>query len=147
MRPHALASSASSEHGSKASVSSSFATVKSNPFGAVADPSLVQNSSYLSASTIINQSLYAISSKIFSYEAPGAENLLDAHLQLWSQHYGRQNAFGVIPFFHKFQVRSGAANAILGYYSKNGTSGQPLSTVVPANALASMRPTWTTSVW
>ena len=99
MSPHALASSASSEHGSKVSVSSSFATVKSNPFGAVADPSLVQNSSYLSASTIINQSLYAISSKIFSYEAPGAENLLDAHLQLWSQHYGRQNAFGVVPFF------------------------------------------------
>lgn len=145
MSPHALASSASSEHESKASVGSSFATVKSNPFGAVADPSLVQNSSYLSASTIINQSLYAISSKIFSYDAPGAENLLDAHLQLWSQHYGRQNAFGVVPFFHKFQVRSGAANAILGYYSKNGTSGQPLSAVVPANALVYMRPTLATS--
>lgn len=142
MSPHALAAS---ESGSKDSVGSSFSTVKSNPFGAVADPSVVQRSGYLSPSTIINQSLYAISSKIFSYGAPGADNLLDAHLQLWAQHFGRPNSYGVVPFFHKFQVRSGAANAILGYYSKNGTSGQPLSTVVPSNALVFMKPTLSAS--
>ena len=48
MSPYALASSASSEHGRKTFVNSTFAAVKSNPFGALAEPSLVQNSSSLS---------------------------------------------------------------------------------------------------
>lgn len=147
MSPHALATgpSSPSDGGSKTSAASLALGIKSNPFGTVADPADVQLSAYLSPLTIISQSLYAVSSKIFSYEAPGADSLLDVHLQLWAQHYARQNAFGVVPFFHKFQVRSGAANAILGYYSKNGTAGQPLSTVVPASALTYMQPTLRTS--
>lgn len=115
--------------------------VKANPFGTTTDPYVLNKTAYVSPVTIINQTIYSVCSKIFSYETPGAETLLDAHLQLWAQSYQRPNSFGVVPFFHRLQVRSGASNALLGYYSKNGTGGQPLSVVSASNALPYMYPT------
>ncbi|ODV68587.1 hypothetical protein HYPBUDRAFT_152000 [Hyphopichia burtonii NRRL Y-1933] len=121
--------------------SESLKAVNLNPFGASTGPQSLQGTYYTCPNTVINQTIYSVSSKIFSYETPGAENSLDAHLQLWSQHHQRENSFGVVPFFHRLQVRSGASNAILGYFSKNGTFGQPLATVLGSNALSYMHPT------
>lgn len=145
MAPHAIepnsgnASASASINGSEGIVQSSI--IQSNPFEVTVDPSLLKGTTYTSPAVLISQSIYAISSKVFSYETPGAENLLDSYVQLWSQQYQRQNSFGVVPYFHKLQVRSGASNAILGYFGKNGTNGQPLSTLVGANALTYMQPT------
>ena len=139
MAPHAIepisanASASASISGNESILSTSI--INSNPFEITVDPSLLKGTAYTSPSTIISQTVYSISSKIFSYETPGADNLLDSYLQLWSQQYQRHNSFGVVPFFHKLQVRSGASNAILGYFGKNGTNGQPLSTLAGANAL------------
>lgn len=150
MAPHALNASAApevpsgkaSDAGSAVSGKGTSASViKANPFGTTTDPYVLNETAYVSPATIINQAIYSVSSKIFSYETPGAESLLDAHLQLWAQSYQRQNSFGVVPFFHRLQVRSGASNALLGYYSKNGTGGQPLSVVSGSNALPYMYPT------
>ncbi|ODV82315.1 uncharacterized protein CANTADRAFT_24880 [Suhomyces tanzawaensis NRRL Y-17324] len=141
MAPHALA--AESDAASSlvaASNSDSAALLKANPFGTLVDPSSLRGVAYTSPAAIINQTVYAISSKIFSYETPGAPNLLDHHVQLWAQNYQRPNSFGVVPFFHQLQVRSGASNALLGYYSKNGTNGQPLSVLLASNALSYMQP-------
>lgn len=145
MAPHAIepisanASASASISGNEGILSTSI--INSNPFEITVDPSLLKGTAYTSPSTIISQTVYSISSKIFSYETPGADNLLDSYLQLWSQQYQRHNSFGVVPFFHKLQVRSGASNAILGYFGKNGTNGQPLSTLAGANALTYMHPT------
>lgn len=148
MAPHAL-NIAAPEVESEAShsvfdASSPLAVIKANPFGTTVDPHTLKGSSYTSPNVIISQTVYAIASKIFSYETAGAENLVDAHLQLWSQNYKRPNSFGVVPFFHRLQVRSGASNAILGYYSKKGTFGQPLTAVLGSNALPYMQPTLAT---
>ncbi|CAK9439541.1 uncharacterized protein LODBEIA_P36410 [Lodderomyces beijingensis] len=112
--------------------------VTSNPFGLTTDPRSVRGASYVSATTIINQTVFAIASKIFSYESVGAENVLDSYIQLWL-HKQHANAFGVVPFFNKFQVRSGAANAILGYFKKNGTNGQVVSAILGASGIDYMR--------
>ncbi|KAG2732796.1 hypothetical protein G9P44_003786 [Scheffersomyces stipitis] len=142
MAPHALA--AESLNGSETASfveldSASSAILNASPFGSTVDPNLVKGTAYTSPSIIINQAIYSIATKIFSYETVGAENLLDSHIQLWAQNFHRENSFGVVPFFHKLQVRSGASNAILGYFKKNGTSGQPVATLVGANALTYMR--------
>lgn len=130
-----------SDAGSSTGASASTSTATANPFGTTVDPRSLKGKSYTAASTIIAQSVYAISSKIFSYETTGADDLLDSHLQLWSQNFKRTNSFGIVPFFHKFQVRSGASSAILGYFSKNGTNGQPVSVFAAANTLTYMKPT------
>ncbi|EGW32848.1 uncharacterized protein SPAPADRAFT_136605 [Spathaspora passalidarum NRRL Y-27907] len=142
MAPHALAETpaVSSLDSSVNELDiSSTAIIKANPFGTAVDPNLIKGAVYTSASTIINQAVYSIASKIFSYETVGADNLIDSHIQLWSQTYQRGNSFGIVPFFHKLQVRSGASNAILGYFKKNGTNGQPLSVFVGGNGLNYMR--------
>ncbi|KAG7662266.1 MET10 [[Candida] subhashii] len=143
MSPHALVEEPSVPSSSSVSVNEldagNIAIIKANPFGTAVDPNLIKGSVYTSASTIINQTVYSIASKIFSYETIGDDNLLDSHIQLWTQTYQRTNSFGIVPFFHKFQVRSGASNAILGYFKKNGTNGQPVSAFVGANALNYMR--------
>ncbi|CAL1213850.1 unnamed protein product, partial [Candida parapsilosis] len=38
-----------------------------------------------------------------------------------------------------FEVRSGASNAILGYFKKNGTHGQPVSTILGASGIDYMK--------
>ncbi|RLV90642.1 Sulfite reductase NADPH flavoprotein component [Spathaspora sp. JA1] len=143
MAPHALTEESPAVTSVGSSVSDldvgSTAIIKANPFGTSVDPNLVKGSVYTSGSTIINQAVYSVASKIFSYETVGADNLIDSHIQLWSQTYQRENSFGIVPFFHKLQVRSGASNAILGYFKKNGTNGQPLSVFVGANGLSYMR--------
>ncbi|KAK6457279.1 sulfite reductase [NADPH] flavoprotein component [Scheffersomyces xylosifermentans] len=143
MAPHALAGETAVTGSSSSSVvevdSETAALINASPFGATVDPNLVRGTIYTSASIIINQAIYSIASKIFSYETVGTDNLLDSHIQLWSQNFHRKNSFGVVPFYHKLQVRSGASNAILGYFKKNGTNGQPVATLVGANALTYMR--------
>ncbi|EMG47095.1 MET10 Sulfite reductase [NADPH] flavoprotein component [Candida maltosa Xu316] len=136
MAPHAIQSP--SKTGSEVDFSTSFSLVKANPFGFTTDPSQIKDSTYTSGTTIINQTVYSIASKIFSYETIADDNLLDSHIQSWLQ-YQRTNAFGIVPFYNKFQVRSGAANAILGYLKKNGTNGQPVSVFVGASGLNYMR--------
>lgn len=112
--------------------------VTSNPFGLTTDPKLIRGTTYTSTGTLINQTVYAIASKIFSYETVGAENLLDSYIQVWL-HNQQSNAFGIVPFYNKFEVRSGASNAILGYFKKNGTNGQPVSTILGASGIDYMR--------
>ncbi|RLP63559.1 hypothetical protein L150_02282 [Candida albicans Ca529L] len=138
MAPHALPVSSKTTSEFDVTSSSSFSLIKANPFGLTTDPQEIKNTTYTSATTIINQTIYSIASKIFSYETVGDENLLDSNIQLWLQ-YQRLNAYGIVPFYNKFQVRSGAANAILGYFTKNGTNGQPVSTLLGSNGLNYMR--------
>ena len=138
MAPHALPVSSKTTSEVDVTSSSSFSLIKANPFGLTTDPQEIKNTTYTSATTIINQTIYSIASKIFSYETVGDENLLDSNIQLWLQ-YQRLNAYGIVPFYNKFQVRSGAANAILGYFTKNGTNGQPVSTLLGSNGLNYMR--------
>ncbi|RCK54905.1 Sulfite reductase [NADPH] flavoprotein component [Candida viswanathii] len=137
MAPHALQvpSKASSE---VEEVASSFSLVKANPFGLTTDPSQIKNTTYTSGTTIVNQTVYSIASKIFSYETVGDDNSLDSNIQVWLQ-YQRLNAFGIVPFYNKFEVRSGAANAILGYFKRNGTNGQPVATFIGSSGLNYMR--------
>ncbi|KAI3405256.2 MET10 [Candida oxycetoniae] len=135
MVPHVL----TSESRESESVNSRILSlINANPFGTTTDPIQVRGSTYTSAITIINQTIYSLSSKIFSFETVGAENLIDSYIQLWL-HKEQTNAFGIVPFYYKFEVRSGAANAILGYFKKNGTSGQPVSALLGANGLDYMR--------
>ncbi|KAI5952510.1 MET10 [Candida jiufengensis] len=142
MAPHALQESLSSLN--KNGESSSFigsnisSIIQSNPFGITTDPTSIKGVSYTSATTIINQAIYSIASKIFSYETIGVENLIDSYIQLWL-HNQQPNAFEIVPFYNKFEVRSGASNAILGYFKKNGTNGQPVSAIVGANGIDYMR--------
>ncbi|CUM67638.1 uncharacterized protein PRCAT00005339001 [Priceomyces carsonii] len=121
----------------------SISLIKSNPFGVLADPHTLKGNSYTSAGAVVSQALYSVSSKVFSYEAAGSDVLLDAYLELWSQNYKRPNAFGIVPIINHLEVRSGAASAILGYFSRNGTSGQPISVLMGADALTYMKPTLT----
>lgn len=116
MAPHAIqvSSKASSDF---ENITSSFSLVKANPFGLTTDPSQIKNTTYTSGASIVNQTVYSVASKIFSYETVGDENALDSNIQLWLQ-YQRLNAFGIVPFYNKFEVRSGAANAILGYFKR-----------------------------
>lgn len=140
MSPHVVNGTTSKE-GSIASVQLNSATLlKANPFAStLVDPASLTG--YTSAQTIISQAIYSVSSKVFSYETPGASNLLDSHISLWATTYKRPNAFGIVPVFHRLEVRSGASNTVLGYYSKNGTSGQPLTILSSGGALKYMQPT------
>lgn len=115
------------------------ANIKANPFNITLDPSLLKNDNYTSAITIINQAVFSISSKIFSYESIGDADLLDSHLQLWIKQYSRKNALGVVPFYYKSQVRNGAGNAILGYLDQQTLD--PVSVLVDASGLKAMYPT------
>ncbi|KAK6463579.1 sulfite reductase [NADPH] flavoprotein component [Scheffersomyces coipomensis] len=117
----------------------------SNPFGSTAHPELIKGTIYTSPLTIVNQTIYSISSKIFSYSSVGIDNLLDSNIDNWNNTFDRVNSFGIKPFYNKFEVRSGASNAILGYFKKNGTNGQPLSIISGSNALTYMRPTLSSS--
>lgn len=136
MAPHALLS-ASPPPADAVSESSDVYS----PFGPVSDPQSLSGDVYSSANTVVAQAIYSVLSKIFSYETPGLESLLDGPLRQWASVYHRTNAFGVVPLFHRFEVRSGAANAILGYYARNGSSGLPLAAVGAASLLTYMVPT------
>lgn len=114
--------------------------VRASPFGATLDPNSLLHSSYTSASTIISQTVYALAKTIFSYETPGAANLVDAHLQLWGAHFKRTNAVGTVPLFHRLEPRSGAASAVLGYSHSAGSSADPITAVLGANTLPYMQP-------
>lgn len=131
MAPHAIKSSTPSV---APSVTSNHGVA--NPFGADNE---LKGTSYTSGSDIISQTIYSILGKIFSYETAGVPGLLDASINLWSQHYQRKNSFGVVPYFHQFEVRSGASSAILGYLGKNGSS-QPILVLTGLNALTYMQP-------
>ncbi|WLF79636.1 sulfite reductase [NADPH] flavoprotein component [Lodderomyces elongisporus] len=141
MAPHSLVKEASSLSATSTTSSSEkeldtglTTLINSNPFGIAYDPASLRGSSYTSATTIINQAIYSVATKIFSYETVGSKDILDSHIQLWSyKQWG--NAFDVVPFFNKFEVRSGAMNAVLGYMNKNGTRGQVLSVVTGIDGL------------
>lgn len=111
--------------------------VKINPFGFESDPSTISN--YTTSSSILNQTVYAISSKIFSYQLVNQQNILDFHIKIWSEKE-RKNAYSIKPSYHSLQVRSGASNLLLGYFSKNGLS-QPITSLLGANALSYIQPT------
>lgn len=139
MAPHALVSAPSGPSESS-SVASTVADSVANPFGMAADPDALRGTAYTSAATVVAQAVYAVAGKIFSYEATGSAAALDHNIRLWATHYGRHNAFGVVPYLHHMQARSGALNAILGYFSKHGTGGQPLLVVGTGRTLEYMRP-------
>lgn len=142
MAPHAVVDTPKESAKSLSELSGLAAKLlTANPFGTTVDPHNLKGSVYTNGSTIINQTIYSISSKIFSYDVVGTDHILDAHIKTWSQDFARLNSFGVVPFYHNLQVRSGASNAILGYFSKKGTSGQPVATLLGANALVYMQPT------
>lgn len=143
MSPHVVQESPSKPSSAATSQAdaSSLHLVRANPFGATVDPNLLKVSAYTSAQTIISQSVYALSSTIFSYETAGAANLVDAHLQLWAGHFKRPNAVGVVPLFHRLEPRTGAANAILGYSAASSASSLlPFTAVLGANTLSYMQP-------
>ena len=73
---HALPVSSKTTSEVDVTSSSSFSLIKANPFGLTTDPQEIKNTTYTSATTIINQTIYSIASKIFSYETVGDENLL-----------------------------------------------------------------------
>lgn len=127
MAPHALATELSpkpasvsgsiSEYDNKAVVEN----VKANPFDTIVDPSVIKGSYYTSGISIINQTLFEVADKIFSFDTSGDDNLIDSHLQLWIRNYQRKNTLGITPFFHKSQVRSGAGGTLLGYLKRLAT--------------------------
>lgn len=114
--------------------------VLQSPFGAIVDPATVRGSQYTTPATVINQAIYAVLSKVFSYEAPGNTHAVDAHVAAWATQFARANSFGIVPFYHQFEVRSGASNAILGFLGKVGTRGQPVTAIGAAQALPYMQP-------
>ena len=114
--------------------------VSQSPFGAITDPLAVKGDAYTTPNTLINQAIYAVALKIFSYATPAHPNAVDAHINAWSQQFARANSFGVVPFYHQLQVRLGALNAILGYFAKRGTHGQPVLAVAAGLALTYMQP-------
>lgn len=122
------------------SFSTTRSAVSSNPFGSTADPYSIKSGSYTSANTVISQALFSVVEKVFSYETVGSENLLDSQIQLWVSHYQKKNAFGVVPNFYRFQVRSGASSALLGYFSHEKKK-VPLTVLAGSNALTYMQPT------
>ncbi|KAF7999646.1 hypothetical protein HF325_006322 [Metschnikowia pulcherrima] len=117
--------------------------VTASPFGVSADPHVLKNSVYSSATTVVAQAVYALADAIFSYETPGAANAADAHLLLWAQTFKRLNALGAVPLFHRMEPRSGAASAIFGFASRasqNAAETAPFTAVLAANALLYMHP-------
>lgn len=143
MSPHALQQNGLKSPSAATSDvnSSSLHIIKANPFGSTLDPHLLKGTAYTSAATVISQTVYSLSSTIFSYETAGASNLVDSHLQLWGSHFKRQNALGVVPPFYRLEPRSGAANAILGYAASNVSVNGPHTAVLGANTLPYMQPT------
>lgn len=114
--------------------------VKASPFGVSADPHVLKNGVYSSAATVVSQAVYSLADAIFSYETPGASNLVDAHLLLWATSFKRLNAVGAVPLFHRLEPRSGAASAIFGFAS-HASGNAPFSAVLGAGALLYMQPT------
>ena len=117
--------------------------VTASPFGVSADPHVLKNGVYSSATTVVAQAVYALADTIFSYETPGAANAADAHLLLWAQTFKRLNALGAVPLFHRMEPRSGAASAIFGFAShasQNAAETAPFTAVLAANALLYMHP-------
>lgn len=113
--------------------------VRASPFGATLDPNTLLHTTYTSATTIISQTVYSLAKTIFSYETPGCANLVDAHLQLWGEHFKRTNAVGTVPLFHRLEPRCGAGNAVLGYSSTPEASADPVTAVLGASTLPFMR--------
>lgn len=147
MVPHAVtasldASATASIGGSLSDADNSLIreTVDWNPFDSVVDPDLVKGSAYTSAVTIINQAIFASLTKIFSSSTIGNDAAADGYLQLWTKTYQRKNHLGVTPFFHKFEVRSGAGNAILGFLNQQSLELDPLSVLTDSNGLKFMVP-------
>lgn len=138
MSPLAAPKSASPSTSVVSADKASLHAIKASPFGASVDPHLLKDSVYTSANSVISQALYSVSTSIFSYETPGAENLVDAHAQLWAGHFRRTNAFGVVPLFHRFQPRNGALGAVTGY-ARALASKNPHSVILGANALPYMQ--------
>ncbi|GEQ72603.1 hypothetical protein JCM33374_g6290 [Metschnikowia sp. JCM 33374] len=141
MSPHAAAFAGEKTPSASSQIdAASSHIVKASPFGVSADPHVLKNSVYSSASTVISQAVYALADSVFSYETPGASNLVDAHLSLWSSTFKRSNALGAVPLFHRLEPRSGAANAIFGFASQASGSAAPFTAMLAANALSYMQP-------
>lgn len=106
-------------------------------FGIPLDPSdLPLNTT---PSTLVQQSLYALSSVIFSYDAPIAPDALDSAIALWSA-ANIKNAFNSLPTFRRCLLRSGAANTILGYLNSDPLAPATCA-LLPATALTYILPT------
>lgn len=109
-----------------------------SPFGLPTDPSSLAGSVFTSAQVLVSSVAYSITDRLFSYAAPGSDSSLDAALQLWKT-FKKANTNGVVPEVSRFEVRSGASSAVLGYLS-NYKSKNPISLLVPGSALPFMQP-------
>nr|AAW80626.1 sulfite reductase alpha subunit [Komagataella pastoris] len=134
-----------SQRGSRNNSFSSETTVPSlaeasavSPFGLPTDPESLYGTTLTSAHTVITTVPYYLSDRLFSYAAPGADGALDAAAHLWRT-YLRPNAQGNVPHLTRFDIRSGASNAILGYLSGLEPSAV-VPVLVPGAALTYMRP-------
>ncbi|CDK27976.1 unnamed protein product [Kuraishia capsulata CBS 1993] len=127
-----------SESVNSETASSLSSTSPSSPFGLPLDFENLNGTVLTSPHTLVASVVYFLSENVFSYAAPGADAALDAPLQLWRT-FQRKNYQGVVPELNRFQVRSGASNALLGYVSQSETI--PVSVFAAGSALNYMLPT------
>ncbi|ODQ82133.1 hypothetical protein BABINDRAFT_32295 [Babjeviella inositovora NRRL Y-12698] len=106
------------------------------PFGLPADPDSLHGVAYTSPHTLVSQTVYSTAAKVFAYKSAGA---LESSVQLWEA-FGRANPQEIVPSLTALEVRSGAANAILGYLSQRA-SHTALPVLTPGSALNFIQPT------
>ncbi|EGV63170.1 sulfite reductase [NADPH] flavoprotein component [Yamadazyma tenuis] len=149
MAPHALAqlSGANSPSASTAASISDVApsaiasAIKWNPFDTSVDPGLIKGSVYTSAVTVVNQAIFGLSNRIFTSDSVDDSYAFDGHLHAWINGFHRVNPSGQTPFLHKFETRSGAGRAVLGFINEStGPSRDPVSVLTDAAGLAYMVP-------
>lgn len=109
------------------------------PFGFPKDPAAIQGTVYTTAATLNSSAVYSSVQKIFTYQAIGNKDALDASLKLWAT-LQRKNGKGAVPSVSNLEVRSGAGNAILGYLS-NAKKDQVIPLVTTGASLPYFEPT------
>ena len=82
------------------------------PFGQHIALSSVNTATYLTAQTLIQQTAYLLSDKIFTYSPETFD--LDVAAKAWGQQSER-NAHGFVPAIQQMQTRTGAGTIALGY--------------------------------
>ncbi|KAM3415237.1 hypothetical protein BST61_g8768 [Cercospora zeina] len=82
------------------------------PFGQNVALSALAGPTYLTAQTLVQQVVYALSDNAFTYSPPSFD--LDAAARSWHD-AGEKNAHGAVTGLHCLQTRSGAGSIALGY--------------------------------
>ena len=112
------------------------------PFGHHIDLSLISPATYLTAQTLVQQTAYFLSDKIFCYSPDTFD--LDLALKHWEKDCQR-NIHGFIPGIQQMQTRTGAGSVALGYmFSKDFDLTKrhiPQSIVASSATLNHLRPT------